>query len=448
MTQMTKSEYIAKSLEEYAVFKIETSSNGLLIVVSYFLFLSIICFDSPFSLCTLMGILTIICIFLRKFFCYLYKKNNRPQFYIHLINIFITLTAIFWAMAIHLILFSPLTSTTTLMTVFFTVGTMVTFAPTNLAYNRGILIVFISILMIPVLYYCYYNYVQNELYYMNWILVFVLLFIWHFYLHAAAIRNQLIQSLNDNYELKKSYVELEKKSQLLEEETLKTFHVTRLSSLGEMAGSIAHEINNPLMVITGSINLLKKNKTLSEDNDLKRKFDKIKKASSRIADIVKSMKMVASKHDDVEMESVNLNQLIEQVLVLYEDKFKIEGVELRLHSIPHLNVKANPVQVSQILLNLISNAFDEVIKVSPRVIEIEVLDNQYNVNILVKNTGNPIPESVQQKMFEPFYTTKPLNKGTGLGLSISRSLAKENNGFLEYSPIEDMICFRLNLNKA
>lgn len=448
MTQLTKSEYIAKSLEEYAVFKIENSSNGLLIVVSYFLFLSIICFDSPFSFCTFTVILTLACIFFRKFFCYLYKKNNQLQLYIRLINFFTTLTAIFWAMAIYLILFSPLTSITTLMTVFFTVGTMVTFAPTNLAYNRGVLVTFISILMIPVICYCYYNYIKNELYYMNWILVFVLLFIWHFYLHAAAIRNQLIQSLNDNYELKKSYVELEKKSQLLEEETLKTFHVTRLSSLGEMAGSIAHEINNPLMVITGSINLLKKNKTLIEDDDLKCKFDKIKKASSRIADIVRSMKMVASKHDNVEMESVNLNQLIEQVLVLYEDKFKIEGVELRLHSMPHLNVKANPVQVSQILLNLISNAFDEVIKVTPKIIEIEVLENQYNVNILVKNTGNPIPESVQQKMFEPFYTTKPLNKGTGLGLSISRSLAKENNGFLEYSPIEDMICFRLNLNKA
>lgn len=443
----TKSQYIALALEQHAILKIESSSNGLLIVISYFLFLSIICFNEVFNLCSVMVLLTIICILCRIFFCRLYKKTNH-HLYVNFISFFITLSTIFWAIAIHLILSSPLTSNTTLLTVFFTLGTMVTFAPSNLAYHRGILITFISILMIPIICYCYTHYIDNEANYVHWILIFIFLFIWHFYHHAASIRNQLIQSLSDNYDLEKSYAELETKSQLLEEETLKTFHVTRLSSLGEMAGSIAHEINNPLMVITGSINLLKKNQTLIADNDLKIKFEKIKKASSRIADIVKSMKMVASKHDNVEMESVDLNHIIEQVLVLYEDKFKIEGVELSLRSIPNLNVKANPVQISQILLNLISNAFDEVLKTNPKKIEIEVLENQYNVNVLVKNTGLPIPENIQQKMFEPFFTTKPLNKGTGLGLSISRSLAKENNGFLEYSPTQDMICFRLNLNKA
>jgi PAS domain S-box-containing protein len=222
----------------------------------------------------------------------------------------------------------------------------------------------------------------------------------------------------------------------------------KLSSLGEMAGGLAHEINNPLMIIEGyteqALTALE-----SKDYDpllLKNKLSIIRKTTQRIEKIVKSLRKLSRDGTNDPQTIVDVLQMVTSVTQLCEDRFKAHGVELSI-SAPHSSifVKCRETELEQTLINLLNNAFDAVERLSDRWVKVEMhaLNELCQINVI--NNGAPIPTELHEKIFEPFFTTKEVSKGTGLGLSLSRQFIESNGGKIYYDPSSPTPAFKITL---
>ena len=121
---------------------------------------------------------------------------------------------------------------------------------------------------------------------------------------------------------------------------------------------------------------------------------------------------------------------------------KTHGVELTVEEYDQsIEIECQPIPISQVLLNLINNAYDAVKGKDPSWVKVRVEDLGDRVRLIVSDSGPGIPEEVRVKMLDPFYTTKPVGVGTGLGLSISRGIAETHHGGLEYSDKCGNTCF-------
>ena len=248
------------------------------------------------------------------------------------------------------------------------------------------------------------------------------------------------------FELKKSIIMQNRSNKIIQEQNLINFHNARLSSLGEMTSSIAHEINNPLTIVIGNIqSIIKRHHELSDD--LKENLSKTLTAAERINKIIKSMKLFSNKNDDQTFKYYSINSIIESSYNLYSERAKHLGIEIEVQNNYDCEIKCNQVQISQILINLINNAMDAVepLQSSERKIAIIVykLDNYLAIN--VENAGPPIPAYMLDKIFQPFFTSKPIGKGTGLGLSISKKLAQLHQGNLILASNTKHTTFQLTL---
>lgn len=221
----------------------------------------------------------------------------------------------------------------------------------------------------------------------------------------------------------------------------------RMSVLGEIAGNIAHEINNPLQVISIRLELLQKE--LSQGLDPFKAQTHIDIASQtvfRISKIVKGLKALSREGDADPFAAVTLRELIDSVLVLCQGSLRNKQVELRTEcSQPLFKVECRGVQITQVLLNMINNAHDAVKDLEEKWIELKVVVTGEQVEFRVRNSGPKISNELIQKIFDPFYTTKPAGEGTGLGLSISLKIAQEHSGSLYVDTTDSKTCFVLKI---
>ncbi len=210
----------------------------------------------------------------------------------------------------------------------------------------------------------------------------------------------------------------------------KSIASAKLASLGEMAGGVAHEINNPLAVISLNASQLAE---LIEDEDIKKEdlkgfVEKIIKTTSRIDRIVKGLKSFARGGESDPFISTSIKTIVENTLELCSEKLKKHSVDLRLKNILDIAIECRESQIGQVLLNLISNAVDATDKLTDRWVEVELKDLDGYIVIDVTDSGNGIPEEVAEKIMQPFFTTKDVGKGTGLGLSISKGIIESHKG--------------------
>jgi two-component system NtrC family sensor kinase len=160
------------------------------------------------------------------------------------------------------------------------------------------------------------------------------------------------------------------------------------------------------------------------------------------------MKIISSKNDQIEHERVKVSKIIELSLGLFEERFKNENIIFELENVTDPTIMCNSLQISQILINLISNALDALQKYEgEHKLAIKITEDflYHSVDIRVINSGLLLSPSIATKIFEPFFTTKSLGNGTGLGLSISQTLAHGNGGTLTYEDYLGHVCFKLNL---
>ncbi|QDK37726.1 sensor histidine kinase [Bdellovibrio sp. NC01] len=269
------------------------------------------------------------------------------------------------------------------------------------------------------------------------------IFIFTFVVYVYGNSKQFYLSMATRYEVEEA-LQVEKqnltmalqKVETTQEEllaqTARAEYSAKLASLGEMAGGIAHEINTPLNVILLSVeqqlDLLQDaeiNKTL-----MREAIEKVQSTTNRIAAIVRGLRTFARDGAKDPIEVVPVDTLIETTLSLCLEKFKLNDIELRRPQASHLTVHCRPVQISQVLLNLLNNAFEAIRELPQKWIAIEVRDLGSSVEIRITDSGHGIPEDIHHEIFRPFYTTKEIGKGTGLGLSISRGLIEAHHGKL------------------
>jgi signal transduction histidine kinase len=208
---------------------------------------------------------------------------------------------------------------------------------------------------------------------------------------------------------------------------------SKLAALGEMAAGIAHEVNTPLSVIQGRAGQIRHMVTDGEINTpaLAGFAEKIEATTRRIARIVRGLRAFARQGDQDPIQPTPMTSIVGEVLDLCRERFAAHGVALRTGAIDEsLRVPCRATQIEQVLLNLLSNAFDAADHSPEKWVELSVAPHDNEVQIAVEDSGPGVPEELRERMFQPFFTTKPVGKGTGLGLSISQSIAQQHGGSL------------------
>ena len=210
----------------------------------------------------------------------------------------------------------------------------------------------------------------------------------------------------------------------------------KMTSLGEMAGGIAHEINNPLSIIQMRTEQLE---DCIQEGDLDHSFAletlaTIKSTIDRVSKIVRGLRSFARDGKSDPMEMAKVLRLIEDTIDLCQERFKRHNTRLDLqvdreNALP-IEIECRPIEISQVLLNLLNNAFDAIQVQEDKWVKLEMTHFDHSIEISITDCGKGIPHAAQQKIMEPFFTTKEAGKGTGLGLSISKGIIDAHNGKL------------------
>lgn len=257
--------------------------------------------------------------------------------------------------------------------------------------------------------------------------------------HADGSPKLFISQLQDITELKKTQQKLH--------------NTAKLVALGEMAAGIAHEINNPLTIIslhTRALEQLVNEPT--RDYALIGSFTKkIDVTIKRISGIVSSLRKLSTDNSRLDTHhSYNVKTLVEEALILCTEKLKGNGVTLQVSVPESLEIPCNPVDITQVLINLMNNAFYAVQDQSEKIISVSATEIDGTAMLSIMDTGAGIDPSIRSKVLDPFFTTKPYGKGTGLGLSISRSIVQVHGGelYLDETSEKTNFVVKLPVNSA
>lgn len=197
----------------------------------------------------------------------------------------------------------------------------------------------------------------------------------------------------------------------------------KLSIAGQLAAGIAHEIRNPLTAIKGFLQLMKP--TMEENEHY---FEIVFSELSRIELILSELLMLAKPQQNAVKERVNLKKIISEVTALLETQANLKGIFIKTdyeHDSMYINGDQN--QLKQVFINLIKNAVESM--PDGGTVHIIMTEDEYSVNVTVKDEGDGIPENVLKRIGEQFLTTK--EKGTGLGLMVTFNLIKNHQGAIQ-----------------
>ena len=205
----------------------------------------------------------------------------------------------------------------------------------------------------------------------------------------------------------------------------------KLAALGELVGGVAHEVNSPLTGILAHAQLLQAD--VPADSDERRFADTIVNEARRAARIVGKL-LTFARQNPTERIPTDINQVILDTVELRRYPLRMQGVDLVItlaENLPH--VWADPFQLQQVLINLLSNAEQSVVSHDRPERRIELRSEQSESELLVSvaDTGSGIAPEHLPHIFNPFYTTKPRGVGTGLGLSISFGIVREHGGSIQ-----------------
>lgn len=242
-------------------------------------------------------------------------------------------------------------------------------------------------------------------------------------------RISLIMNLIDLSEERKQSLERQK---LIQESA----RVSKLADIGQLAAGMAHELNNPLAIMSGYLEEIESQlkEPQIEISALAENFEPVHNAAKRMKKIVSSM-LAKVRNDSQTRAVVSLKKIVDETLIFLEQMLKTQSIELetKLDPVP---IFCDQVQIDQIVTNIISNACNALDgKATPRIrVATEVRNGK--VQLSIWNNGDPIPESVQEKLFTPFFTTKAVGEGTGLGLYMGYQIMKAHQGELSFESAE------------
>ncbi len=230
-----------------------------------------------------------------------------------------------------------------------------------------------------------------------------------------------VGTLTDITEHKHAEEELQKSNELL-------LHSEKLSAIGKLSASIAHEFNNPICGIRHileNISEIEVNGAIDETD--KKQVGMAIKECTRMADLIRKLQDFHRPSSGI-AEQIDINETIDDVLLMCKKRLKVAKITLMKdydNNVPR--VTAVHDQIKQVILNLVQNA-EDAIGIDGGKIDIITKSVNQNIEISIKDNGSGINNEIISTIFEPFFTTKPAVKGTGLGLSICHGIIKKHGG--------------------
>lgn len=222
----------------------------------------------------------------------------------------------------------------------------------------------------------------------------------------------------------------------------------KVAALGVMAAGIAHELNNPLTIIKGRLSLIEK-LILKEgplpEEDLKISVAKISQSTDRMATIIGQVKDCTHR-TGTEFQIIRLDLVLRSAIALFQEQFPESAVAIETtFEATAPVVKADAIRLEQVFLNILSNAKDAIalrksngISEKKGLIQIGLRHIHEHLQIEFIDNGTGIAPSLQDRIMDPFFTTKPVGAGTGLGLTISAGIIKDHGGTIEFSSIPNL----------
>ncbi len=216
------------------------------------------------------------------------------------------------------------------------------------------------------------------------------------------------------------------------------FNQRKLTSLSTMTSGISHELSQPLGIISWNISALTRDieKSRLEPEQLKESLEKMAYQTARINDILQTFKELSREHP-LNLKEVDLKEIVLKTFDMFSTQLKIKNIQIDFSEVKRLlpTILADPIRVEQVLMNLILNTRDALQNSASGLITCKTFNigSGRNKRILLSfaDNGPGIPSEIRARIYDPFFTTKPVGRGTGLGLSIVYQNMKEMGGTIE-----------------
>ena len=245
--------------------------------------------------------------------------------------------------------------------------------------------------------------------------------------------------------------ELEKANQELVETQARLRHLGKLAALGEISAMIAHELNQPLTVITGYASHVLDGKQEPILPRTRAHVETIFRCAGQMKETIENLTRFSRK-DDFKISPTEALEPADATLRLFKHQFDRLDIVCTLEAAgAPAEVLTDSSMIQQVFMNLLCNARDALTTLppgAPRRIEVTVQPSLQAVRYLIRDSGPGVRAEDQEQIFQPFFTTKGPAAGTGLGLSLSRDIVKQMGGILELIPSESGGCFAMSLPMA
>ena len=210
----------------------------------------------------------------------------------------------------------------------------------------------------------------------------------------------------------------------------------RLSALGEIVARAAHELNNPLTAVLGYGEYLK---GFATDEAMKQRFERLLEETHRCRRIVENL-LTFSKRAEHSRKNVDVNELLREAMSLYEYALQLDDVEVSLElaaSLPSLEANAQDLQ--RAFLNILHNAHQALLEIKgrPRHLHVSTSAKGGVISIAFRDNGPGIAADARTRLFDPFFTTRPVGQGIGLGLSVAHGIVADYAGRIEVESVPD-----------
>jgi C4-dicarboxylate-specific signal transduction histidine kinase len=240
-------------------------------------------------------------------------------------------------------------------------------------------------------------------------------------------RKAMIHIMGD---LRETTAEMERREHELREKQEQLVQAGKLATLGELTTGVAHELNNPLNNIGLFVgNIIDRIRVGEHDperivDDLERVVDQVQKATEIITHL-----RTFGRAAPVTLEPVPVQDVIDRAFSLLHEQLRLRLISVSLDFLPESPlVLGNPIQLEQVFINLFTNARDALEDAERKEIHISCSLRDGFTVIVFRDTGPGIPPGLEQRIFDPFVTTKEVGSGTGLGLSITYGIVQEHGG--------------------
>lgn len=230
--------------------------------------------------------------------------------------------------------------------------------------------------------------------------------------------------------------ELKKSIELIEQQHLQMLSASKIVSIASMSSGLAHEINNPLMIVSGKLELLKR-RVLSDLDDseyYEHEFQKISVGVDRVSNIVKVLQDFASYSNSRPSEKVFLDKIISAAIECCQDKMRNFNINLRISGDYTGIVNCHFAEMSEVFQHLINNGIEAVEDSKIKEILVTVKDEKNKVTISIIDSGHGLAPEISERAMDPFFTTKGVGYGRGLGLSRSARIIHSYGGKLYHDP--------------